>query len=109
MCEYARKHSIGIRLKASIVSKIIKYLFQIHTKCIQNESKILSTFNQNPLTKMSHCTLHGGAFLVQRTIFLMQRAMFLRPLEEGRPQGAKKVSAPDAFGPPAAGLSGPRV
>ena len=44
---------------------------------------------------MSRCTLHG-----QRTIFLVQRAMFLRPLDEGRPQGAKKVGALDAFGAP---------
>ena len=49
---------------------------------------------------MSRCTLHGGPFLVQRTIFLVQRAMFLRPLDEGRPQGAKKVGALDAFGAP---------
>ena len=58
---------------------------------------------------MRRCTLHGGPFLVQRTTFLVQRAMFLRPLDEGRPQGAKKVSAPDAFGPPAESLSGPKV
>ena len=35
--------------------------------------------------------------------------MFLRPLDEGRPQSAKKVSALDAFGSPAATLSGPKV
>ena len=58
---------------------------------------------------MSRCTLHGGAFLVQRTTFWEQRAMFLRPLDEGRPQSAKKVSALDAFGSPAASLSGPKV
>ena len=58
---------------------------------------------------MSRCTLHGGPFLVQRTTFLVQRAMFLRPLDEGRPQSAKKVSALDAFGAPAASLSGPKV
>ena len=58
---------------------------------------------------MRRCTLHGGPFLVQRTTFLVQRATFLRPLDEGRPQGAKKVSAPDAFGAPATSLSGPKV
>ena len=58
---------------------------------------------------MSRCTLHGGAFLVQRTTFLVQRAMSLRPLDEGRPQSAKKVSALNAFGVPAASLSGPKV
>ena len=35
--------------------------------------------------------------------------MFLRPLDEGRPQSAKKVSALDAFGSPAASLSGLKV
>ena len=35
--------------------------------------------------------------------------MFLRPLDEGRPQSAKKVSALDAFGAPAASPSGPKV
>ena len=59
--------------------------------------------------KMSRCTLHGGPFLVQRTTFLVQRAMFLRPLDEGRPQSAKKVSALDAFGAPVASPSGPKV
>ena len=58
---------------------------------------------------MSRYTLHGGPFLVQRTMFLVQRAMFLRPLDEGRPQSAKKVSALDPFGSPAASLSGPKV
>ena len=58
---------------------------------------------------MSRCTLHGGAFLVQRTTFLVQRAMFLRPLDEERPLSAKKVSAKDAFGAPAASPSGPKV
>ena len=57
---------------------------------------------------MSRCTLHGGPFLVQRTTFLIQRDMFLRPLDEGRPQSAKKVSALDAFGAPAASPSGPK-
>ena len=46
---------------------------------------------------------------MQRTIFLVQRAMFLRPLDKGRPQGAKKVSAPDVFGAPATSPSGPKV
>ena len=50
-----------------------------------------------------------GLFLVQRTTFLVQRATFLRPLDEGRPQSAKKVSALDAFGSPVASLSGPKV
>ena len=58
---------------------------------------------------MSRCSLHGGPFLVQRTTFLVQRAMLLRPLDEGRPQSAKKVSALDAFGAPAASPSGPKV
>ena len=53
--------------------------------------------------------MHGAPFLVQRTTFLVQRAMFLRPLGEGRPQSAKKVSALDAFGSPVASLSGPKV
>ena len=35
--------------------------------------------------------------------------MFLRPLDDGRPQSAKKMSALDAFGAPAASPSGPKV
>ena len=77
----------------------------MHQKCIQNPFNIQS----KSVKKMSRCTLHGGPFLVQRTTFLVQRATFLRPLDEGRPQGAKKVSAPDAFGSPATSLSGPKV
>ena len=41
-----------------------------------------------------------GPFLVQRTTFLVQRAKFLRPLDERRPQSAKKVSALNALGSP---------
>ena len=72
----------------------IRNRFNIQSKCVQ---------------KMSRCTLHGGPFSVQRTTFLVQRSLFLRPLDEGRPQSAKKVSALDAFGSPVASLSGPKV
>ena len=72
----------------------IRNRFNIQSKCVQ---------------KMSRCTLHGGPFSVQRTTFLVQRSLFLRPLDEGRPQSAKKVSALDAFGSPVASLSAPKV
>ena len=39
---------------------------------------------------MTRCALHGGLFLVQRTTFLVQRAMFLRPLDEGGPRVPKR-------------------
>ena len=62
MCEYARKHSTGIHSKASIRCKIIKYLFQIHTEYIPNESQILSTFNQNPFQKWAVARCTGPVF-----------------------------------------------
>ena len=46
---------------------------------------------------------------VARGPFLVQRTTFLRPLDERRPQSAKKVSALDVFGYPAASLCGPTV
>ena len=77
----------------------------MHPKWIQNPFYIQSTSVQ----KMSRCTLHGDPFSMQRTTFLVQRSLFLRPLDEGRPQSAKKVSALDVFGSPAASLRGPKV
>ena len=47
----------------------MKYLFQIHTKCIQNESKILSTFNQNPLKNEPLHVARGGVFNATDDIF----------------------------------------
>ena len=76
MCEYARKHSTGIHSKASIRCKIIKYLFQIHTEYIPNESQILSTFNRNPLKNEALHVARGPVFSATDDIFSVTGHVF---------------------------------
>ena len=69
MCGYARKHSTGIHSKASIRCKIIKYLFQIHTEYIPNESQTFSTFNQHPFQKWAGARCTGPVFSSTDDVF----------------------------------------
>ena len=59
--------------------------YQMHPTCIQNPFNIQS----KPVKKMRRCTLHGGAFLVQRTTFLVQRAAFGRGAASGCQKGER--------------------
>ena len=69
MREYAWKHSTGIHSIASIRCTIIKYLLQIHTEYIPNESQILSTFNQNPFQKWAVARCTGPVFSSMDDVF----------------------------------------
>ena len=108
MCEYARKHSTGIHSKASIRCKIIKYLFQIHTEYIPNESQILSTFNQNPFQKWAVARCTGPVFSSKDIVFSATGDVFEASGRAAAPECQKGERA-GCFGSPAATLCGPKV
>ena len=108
MCEYAWKHSTGIHSIASIRCTIIKYLFQIHTEYIPNESQILSTFNQNPFQKWAVARCTGPVFSSTDDVFSATGDVFEASGRAAAPECQKGERA-RCFWIPAASLCGPKV
>ena len=108
MFEYAWKHSTGIHSIASIRCTIIKYLLQIHTEYIPNESQILSTFNQNPFQKWAVARCTGPVFSSTDDFFSATGDVFEASGRAAAPEYQKGERA-GCFWIPAASLCAPKV